>query len=275
MLTKFLHTFIYGNWLVAISAGVLTSCYSIYIDSSNELENGLLVGFGTLFMYNFQRLISPFPPLKPHPTLRFEWIVLNKKILLISGLFGLLLAALLTFIGVLNVYSVFVLFCAVLLGFAYATPLFGIKKPLRELPHLKIHLIALVWILSCFVFPQLNRNEVYTFDFSWPLLSYFYFVGITIPFDMRDVLNDYSSQKTIPQVLGVQLARNFALVLLLIFLSLTMLLKPEMRSNVLFVLAVFYQMLAIQLTKPGVSSDFHYSGFIDGGIILLGIAFLY
>lgn len=272
---KFLHIIIYGNWLVAIAAGVLTSCYSFYIKSPNELENGLLVGFGTLFMYNFQRLISPFPPLKPHPSLRFEWTVLNKQKMWFGGLIGLLVAAVLTISGILNLYSVIVLFFAVLIGIAYATPLLGFKKPLREIPYIKIHLIALVWVLSCFVFPQLNQNGVFTFDLTWPLLAYVYFVAITIPFDMRDVLNDFPTQRTIPQLLGIKSARFFALVLMLVFFTLTLLVNVDIRDNVFFVVAVFYQIITIQLTKPGVSSDFHYSGFIDGGIILLGIAFLF
>jgi sensor histidine kinase YesM len=271
---KFLNTFIYGNWLVAISAGVLAACYSHAIQSDNELENGLLIGCGTLFMYNFQRLISPFPPLKPHPTQRFEWTVLNKRIVWFSGITGLAVAAILTFVGILNIFSVIVLIFAVFIGFAYATPLAGLKKPLREIPYLKIHLIALVWTLCCFVFPQINRQTSETFDPIWPFLAYFYFLGVTIPFDMRDVLNDYQTQKTIPQILGVKKAKSLAILVLLIFMVGVVYLVPTIRFNYIFVTAVFYQVVAIQLIKPGISSDIHYSGFIDGGIILLGLSFL-
>jgi hypothetical protein len=272
---KVFHFLIYGNWLIALVATILTFGFSHMFSMENSLFNSLLIGFGTLFMYNFQRILSPFPPLKPFPNERFEWSITHKEMLKISALVGLITAAILSFLGLLYVQGILVLVLAVFLGIAYATPIPLIRKPLREIPYLKIHLIAIVWILSCFIFPQLNQEKILNFEWKIPFISYFYFLGSTIPFDMRDVENDYPSQKTIPQIIGLNGSKILSQFLLILFLGLQLYFVPMMRHNFVLVLAIFYQLFIIQLLKPHKSNDFYYSVWIDGGVLLLGLSYFF
>jgi hypothetical protein len=270
---KVFHFLIYGNWLIALVASVLTLGYSHFCEIENGFFNSFLIGFGTLFMYNFQRILSPFPPLKPYPTERFEWSITHKEMLKISAFVGLIAAGILSFLGYLYVYGILTLIVAVSLGILYAKALPFCNKPLREIPYLKIHIIALVWILSCFIFPQLNQEHIQVFEWKAPLISYFYFLGVTIPFDMRDVENDFPSQKTIPQLIGLNGSKILSQILLLLFLGLQLYFTPMLRHNYVLVLSIFFQLFIIQLLDPKKASDFHYSVWIDGGVLFLGLSY--
>ena len=102
---------------------------------------------------------------------------------------------------------------------------------------------------------------------------YLYILAITIPFDIRDIHTDDSSQRTLPQVLGSRGARLLALLLLLIFAVCNWILLPSLRTNLLYQILVLYYfglILATKATRP----FWFFGGLLDGGIVLLGISYL-
>lgn len=268
---RFIHPFIYGNWLISISAGILTAGVSRFYHSEHSLINALLIGFGTLFMYNFQRIVSP-APIKPHPTERYEWSVIHKPTIIVTAFVSLVTVAILSFLGILTQMSLITLMFAVILGYFYAAKVPGIEKPLREIPYLKIHLVVFVWLLCCFFFPILNKGHESSTLLPFIGLNYLYLLAVTIPFDIRDTQNDFETQKTIPQVIGAKNAKNLSIALILLFFIGSVFLHPELKSNVWFYVAVTYQIVFISRIQKS-SPDYLFSGFIDGGILLLGIAY--
>ncbi len=89
---------------------------------------------------------------------------------------------------------------AVVIGFMY-----GYKGGLRKVPYLKVFLIAIIWVYTSAVIPLLKSDLIYEFSQVQFLLSMVLFLlGITIPFDVRDIYYDAPSIKTMPQVLGVK-----------------------------------------------------------------------
>ena len=115
----------------------------------------------------------------------------------------------------------------VLLSLVYVVPLFG--KSLRQLPYLKSPLIALVWVVVLFIFPSLNEGISFR-ALAGPVSSYFlFFLALTIPFDLRDMQIDSSTQKTLPMVLGEKGSRFLSVGLIAVYFIYFALFKTQSR----------------------------------------------
>lgn len=264
---------LYSNLLIALAAGLLAAGFSELIESKFALINGLLIGFGTFFMYNIQRLINGLPNAEGLSN-RHDWILRNKIMLRITLLvsFALILAFL--YLDIVSLSAFITIGVAGIISYFYAAKVPFLNKPLRELPYLKIHLIVFVWILTCFVFPRFNQHDIQGVYLKLIPINYLYILAITIPFDMRDLKHDYPSQKTIPQRLGEKWARIYALILIVLFYALSVFFFEKLRENSLFAIAVALQYVLIQNSSNS-RPDWYFSGAIDGGIILLGLAYMF
>ncbi|MBL1281259.1 MAG: hypothetical protein COA33_013355 [Fluviicola sp.] len=145
------------------------------------------------------------------------------------------------------------------------------KKNMRELPLIKIHLIAFTWVAVLIVFPLLNE-EILLATLYIALAHYAYVVAVTIPFDIRDLIYDAPSQKTIPQLLGIKGSKVLAIALLLLFFSSMTNLRPELLLNPLFYIAVATQIVLVLFMNKN-RGDFYCAGLIDGAIALLGVSY--
>ena len=103
-----------------------------------------------------------------------------------------------------------------------------------------------------------------------------FIVSAAIPFDIRDVKFDQNSQKTIPQVFGVEWARIFSILLLFSFVALMLPLTPGtgLSFNMTFYAAVGIQfvLLLFMNEKRG---DLYCAGGIDGAIGLVGLSYFF
>lgn len=105
-----------------------------------------------------------------------------------------------------------------LISLLYALPLPGGYRGLRDLPFLKLFLIAFSWTYLSVSLPHWLGER----DFSipeWALFTerLFFFLAITIPFDIRDLPYDALRKRTLPQMLGVRGAKGVALAFLVLF----------------------------------------------------------
>ena len=266
-----LHKLIYSNWLIALSAAALTLGFCEILALQHRFLNAALIGFGTLFMYNFQRILA-FPALKPLPSERLQWMMIHKLGVSLTAALALSFAAVLSFLAIFEWSALILLVAALVLGVFYSGKIPGLRMPLREIPYIKIHVIAFVWLMCCGYFPWLNSATGDSHAFAFVSIHYAYLIAITIPFDIRDMQNDYGTQRTIPQVLGARKSVLLGQVLLLLFAFLAVWLDPVLIYRPLFSIAVLYQLLLLQICRPG-SPDWLFSGMIDGGIILLGISY--
>jgi hypothetical protein len=262
---------IYGNILVSISVGVLTFGISVFLGFDESLFYGMSSFFATLFIYNLQRLLR-FEDVKSQTSVRHEWLVRNKFIVIAICSFGAL-GAMTTYL-VLGIQSDFFLVAGLsVLGFLYAYQ-GKTNSALRDLPFLKIYLITAVWALVCVLWPA-YREDVLNPSTLYLLLSVgLYIFSATIPFDIRDLVYDKSSQKTIPQLLGVRGSKILAIISLLC--SAIILYK----MNALFLKNVFYYgayigMATLVFLTETKRKEMFFSGLIDGWIITLGLMFFY
>ena len=87
---------------------------------------------------------------------------------------------------------------------------------LRDIPLLKIFIIAFYWTYLTIIIPVLVYNISFDSNLILNIIVRFLFVlAITIPFDIRDYSVDDSSKKTIPQLIGLQKATILAVLILL------------------------------------------------------------
>lgn len=265
---------VFGNILIALAAGFLTGTFSRFIGVENEFWYGIMLFFGTLFIYNFQRFLR-FKEISNSNSSRHQWIINNKKklyfLMIVSGL-G---AAITFYFLVSNTVALITLVLICIVSLSYAYRLNNKTTTVREIPYLKIHIIALSWMLLAFVWPVINSDLPFTLNLLWICVAvYLYFIGITIPFDIRDLPYDLKKQKTLPQILGVFKSKVVAIILLLTSCLLLIIIYPDALLNPFLYLAYMVQILLVVLTNIA-SKELFFSGGIDGSIVFFGLFWLF
>lgn len=154
--------------------------------------------FGTLAIYNFTR-ISHWRKVLASPSQYSSQIIL--------ALVGCLGAFVCVLLRGFDLKTFLYLFVLGFLSFCYSLPFSGLG--LRTIPFLKLFLIAFVWAGSSIGLLLVVHQDLW--EQSLLFLSVFFFVmGITIPFDIRDALSDTRDLKTIPQVIGFKTSKLLA-----------------------------------------------------------------
>lgn len=229
--------------------------------------------FGTMAVYNGQRLFKVSDVKTPW----LNWVQDRTSSIRIITIVASALSLAISLIIVYNrdfLRIAFWMSPAVLVSFLYIFRLKG--KNLRDIPNLKIHLIAFSWVFILILFPFLVRFYV-TVDFVKPFIAlilghYAYVVAVTIPFDIRDLKYDKEDQKTIPQRMGVNGSKLIAIGLLLVSAVFLAGLTPIRIDNYWFHAAILVQ-IGLVLGMNTERSDFYCAGWIDGAIALLGLAY--
>lgn len=264
---QFLLHIIYTNVTVSVSAGLLTAGLLRYAGVEQNELYGWFSALATFTVYNGQRL---YKSRANQSTPWLQWVSQNQ--VLLWTLVGISCAAacfMLYLIGHLSANAAFLLVLGGLISLFYVVPL-G-RYSLRELPYVKIHLIAFTWAALLVAFPLLN--EGFTAGVLWiSVAHYFYVLAVAIPFDIRDLKYDSKNQKTIPQTLGVANSKGLAVILLLFFLVMIGMYNVSFLFNPVFILAVVVQIGFVLLIHEK-RSDFYCAVGIDGSISLLGIAY--
>ncbi len=232
--------------------------------------------FATLTIYNFSILIEKPKDPKNSPYRRVRWIFshyrLNISITIISVLSLLPLFFLLSFSS-----KILVIFLA-LIAFGYSLPLFSVgekKFGLRNIPGLKLFIIALVWSVSTVTLPILEINESHLFNVNFNDLilltakRFLFIAAITIPFDIRDLFQDKSCElKTIPTLLGEKNAYLFCQFLLLCYLVLLVLFNNGFNGD-FFALALTVILAGWLIFKSNwEKNEYYYFFYLDGTLIL-------
>jgi hypothetical protein len=208
-LKKIFDFLLFSNCYVAYCVVVL--CMSTeFLLGYYSYQLNLFVFFATLFTYNFQRLLRM--EVKAELSHRQQWLQANQK-----GLwFVTMVSAVATvyFSLSLSIDSLVLLIPLGAIALMYPLPMIPFKGKmlrLREVPGIKIFLIALVWALVTVGLLVEQQQLSWTVDVWLLFLQRFFFVfAITIPFDIRDLKYDSTQLKTIPSILGEEKARYVA-----------------------------------------------------------------
>ena len=261
--------FIYSNGVVSLATAVLGYGICIQNNIPNALEYCFFLFFSTLLTYNTQRFLKA-EQASYAITKHMVWVNKHRTFLL----FMLIISAIASGVSFLFLYNGNWLSFG-LLSLSALISLFYIKNignfNLRGVPQLKIHLIALIWVVATAYFPLFNENKLEFNSILYGSIHYLYIIAITIPFDIRDLKYDDPKYKTIPQILGFNKAKQLSLFLMVLYFILSLYLKPVLQTNLYFYLALAYTIVLLMLVNEK-RNDFYYSGWLEASIIVVGVS---
>ncbi|MCX6167612.1 MAG: hypothetical protein NT021_06460 [Sphingobacteriales bacterium] len=205
---------LFSQLFIAAGAAAQTAFTYQLIGQAIDLGVVALVFFATLALYNLSMVLSN-PGKKPASLLkRVQWMSKHRHLCSSFTLIGGLSTLCLSFF--LAAAAQIVLASLALISIAYSLPLVtfrGERVSLRNIPGLKLVLIALVWALSTTLLPIVNSPVSLSAGTLWILLTQriLFFMAIAIPFDVRDIYQDsIYSLKTIAVALGKQKSQYVA-----------------------------------------------------------------
>ena len=213
-LRQFVEFILFSQLFIAAGAAAQTAFTYQLIGQAIDLHVVALVFFATLALYNLSMVLSN-PGKKPSSLLkRVQWMSKHQHLCSSFTLIGGLSTLCLSFF--LSATAQVVLASLALISIAYSLPLLpfrGERVSLRNIPGLKLILIALVWSLSTTLLPIVNSPASLSAGTLWILLTQriLFFMAIAIPFDVRDIYQDsIYSLKTIAVALGKQKSQYIA-----------------------------------------------------------------
>jgi len=220
-LKKIFDFYVFSNIHVALAGFCMTKITLLKFDNSTNLVP-YFVGLSIVVSYNFIR----FYEIKTNSLiwLKVWFIEHTKSLLILTGCAIVGLVSILIFTH-FNWLGLKVLFPFLIMTLFYVVPFFKLGKfevSFRNFPGIKIFSIAIAWAGISVLFP------LYEAEFEFTPAAYleffqriFFLLAITIPFDIRDVISDSKSLKTLPQILGVKVSKwlGFAFLVLFVFLT--------------------------------------------------------
>lgn len=277
VLLPILDFLLFSNLFIAVCAvaqGLVT--YHL-LDAKPDKYILAILFFGTLSVYNFSMLLSK--PKKPEesPYVRVRWIFSHHRLIISITLISVLCLIPLGLLYLSIEAKLLMIFTSVL-AMGYNIPFLTLnnqKIGLRNIPGIKLFLIALVWSVSCVLLPivELEHNyqiNVSTADTLLLVAKRFLFIAaITIPFDIRDLFQDkLYALKTIPVMLGERKAYIFCQFLLGGYLALLLLFDKSLNAdNIALALTLFLTGWLI-LKSSIQKNEYYYFFFLDGTMLL-------
>jgi hypothetical protein len=268
-LKKILVAVNYSNALVSCSSAMLALGFSKIIKLPIYHFYALFVFFTTLSVYNFQRIVRA-KQLNNAYSNHLTWIRRHNNYLIILTL-ATALACIILFILSFDYFKNTLPLLALggMMSIAYVIKIKG--KNLRNLPFLKMHAIALVWVLAMGIIPLIMQNNYKQNDWLFALNHYLLIAAICIAFDIRDLQYDMPQIKTLPQIIGITYSVRAALGLIILFTINALLLHSALITNVPFYMCMLYIILLI--AKSGQKQLESYYAQLDFSILLLGLSY--
>lgn len=228
--------------------------------------------FGFSF-HIFDRLIFFVAPFLAYNFIKFHMFffeALEFRIGVTAFLLGLIILAILLFFGVglyLPASSYIILFFTFLLVVLYCLPLPGLKHNFRGVSGLKIHLVALSWVLTTVFLPlSIVGYSMTEFSLVYGFQRYLFLLVATLPFEIRDLKLDDPNLSTWPQKWGIKKTQRLGGLLLLLFVFLEIYLSIS--SNSLLVLGMAILLMGFVLFAKTEQSKYFSSFWVEGIPIL-------
>ena len=253
---------LYSNLWIALASVCFCLEGLLLHDSKIDFWYLCFLFCGTMIIYNGHRIIGFKLFVNDTQSKRFESLIILKP-----WIYALL--AISVILGSISIYHIRMMLSnwiliALLISVLYITPVLRNNR-LRDLPYIKVFLIALCWTLLCYLIPTENPD-------TYILIERFCFMmAITIPFDIRDLESDSKSGTlTIVSKLGKKWSRFIAILFAVIgFYCLVS--SPIMDFTISTLVGyVFIYVLTILLISGSNenSADHYYSGYLDGLLVI-------
>ena len=278
---KCLRMLILSNVFIALAAVFLSIETQILLGLEAIVSPSVvMIFFATMFVYNLPRLIKLINNMNELLKGKDYWVVKHKYLYFV--LTGISLTGIFLSIIHTNLFAFTALLPFIIITLFYSLPL--TKKTaflfsLREIPYLKIFLIAIVWSGVTVVVPAIESDLTCTVrDIILLITERFLFVfAITIPFDIRDMEADHKSGlKTIPLKIGEKNAEILSFLSLILYFIISVLhfgLQKQhllITATVISFLITFISLRVKKLRKHPI----YYYGILDGTMLIQGIVVL-
>lgn len=259
--------------LCAVAQGLVT--YQL-LEVEPQKHILALLFFATLAQYNFSILLAKPENPQNSPFRRVKWIFSHYRLMISLTIVSVL--SLIPLILFLSVPAQILLFFLGVIAVGYALPIFSLhekKFGLRNIPGIKLFLIATVWSLSSVLLPilELDSTGLFFITSSDTILlvakRFLFIAAITIPFDIRDLFQDRSlALKTIPVMVGEKKAYFFCQALLAAYLVLLFLFSKNLDANFIALTLTILLSGWLIFKSNLVRNEYYYFLFLDGTMIL-------
>ncbi len=259
--------------LCAVAQGLVT--YQL-LDTKPEKHVLGLLFCSTLALYNFSILLAKPKNPEASPFRRVRWIFSHYRLMITLTIISVL--SILPLVFFLNTSSKILLVSLALVSVAYSLPIFSINDKhfgLRNIPGVKLFLIAAVWSLSCVLLPILEMESSIeasvTMNDSIILIAkrFLFIAAITVPFDIRDLFQDKTSElKTIPVILGERKALLICQGLLVIYMVLLFLFTKGIDGNFLGLMLTIILSGWLIFKSKWKRNEYYYFFYLDGTMIV-------
>lgn len=267
-MNRIAYLLIHSNLIISLSGGVLTYGITRHFEIDHNLKYSFVVSLLIFSVYTLQRIADISGFTNPEKFL----VEKNQKKPLITSSISLILAIILG-LSIFNnnpVLIAYTLFFSVIC-YWYTVPIFG--KKLREIPGVKILVIAITWSYACAFFPLINEGIPFEQAGLFSLVLCVYLIAIILPFDIRDVHTDDLNQSTVPQIIGVTPTKLFGTMLLIVFSEISISCGFVTKDNLIFHSAVIIQLFFLTFTSE--KKTIIYFTLIDVSISILGLSYLF
>lgn len=269
-LTKVL---VYANVWIALCAfaQVLFTqlLFKIPIDY-NGISYLVMVGLSTYLQYNLQRgyMIDQ----QNVYTDRSQWLLKNKKLMLISN--GLALLIILFLCWSLSWTSIYIMVGAEVISMLYFMPPFN----LRKYGYFKPFLISAIWVISCIVVP-LIENKLIAAEVSgawYFVIAQFLFISVLcLLFDINDAESDKrNGVNTYANRFGINITKAIGIVLLFAASLAVHYAFKNKQQIITYVAFMLLSIILVLMTKKG-RHAFYFYLLIDGLLIMQPISFIW
>lgn len=272
-----------------INSNLYISFAAVFLTIETQIQLGIkpqwhpyvfIIFFATLFEYNLHRFITVITNKEALNSDKHKWVREN-----LNGFYLLVITSQVGFICVVFLAKKEVLITLApiaLLTLFYSIPVFGNRKSifrLREIPYLKIFLIAFVWASSTILLPVIQSNNTFNKIHVLTILveRFFFVFAITIPFDIRDIEADkLAGLKTIPILFSEKTSNGIANLSLFIFFLISFF--HYKLQNCWFIIgalsiSALTTFLFLNEKRFRKLTYFHY-GILDGTMLLQGLLVL-
>lgn len=269
LISRWFDFLVFSNTFIALCAvgqGWLTY---MLLKVPPDPEVLVLLYFATAFVYNAQAVLDKIPKDGTSVYYRIDWLIRHRR--MIRTLSFIAVGGVLVCTLFLEKATWAALLLTGLLAIFYSFPLFK-TGGLRQVPGLKLFLIAGVWASACVLIPWFESGaELETGKLVMLWLKRFLFIAaITLPFDIKDIATDRSwGLVTLATRLGAKGASALALVFLVAYVALLWGFHQPGQSASFYGLLLTALLSAVLILYSSKQRKVFFYLFIFDGILLL------
>ena len=278
---KLFEALINSNVYIALAAVLLTVATQLQLGMEPQWHPYLfIILFATLFEYNIHRLVTIITNKEALNTDKYKWV--NDNLPTFYWLVGFSVVGFMIAVFLAKREVLLTLAPIAAITLFYSLPIFGNRQSifrLREIPFLKIFLIAFVWSASTTLLPIIQSGHAFNWGHVVAMLAerFFFVFAITIPFDIRDMESDkQAGLKTIPLLLSENKSWTIAYVALLLFWLISLVHYQPLNywfALVALSISALSTFIFLKSEKIRRLPLYHY-GILDGTMLLQGLLVL-